>query len=297
MTDISEKRADATNGQTRRSFLKRTSATGALAAAPLFEVTRSDRHPEEFRHGEKQVFDLKIEHPDASDRIPTISPARGVPNTYVHDGRLFLVTVDPGAIRGSHDALLRSPLAITQFSGSTALEQGPRLYRRSDYDGQSVELLDSESDYDGFAFEVSLEGSTAVVTLDGEQLARVRPGAERSVALPERSVTVNEYGDAEEREIERPGVEGTTTVHPVAGTEEVTVTPELTLRNDGTVEVFGAPKAAVLPDVPEFPVRGLVDGNRASETVDVETVPESNLVVIHREYDYRPVVGQRECES
>lgn len=296
VTHTTDQRPSDAGEQTRRTFLKKTGATGTLAAVPAFNVGRSDRQADDFHQGTKRVVGLKIEHPDADDRIPTISPARGVPNTYVYDGRLFLVTVDPEEIRGPHDALLRSPLNVTRFSGSTTFGQGSRLYHRSDYDGQAVQLLDPESGYEPFALDVSFDGKTAVATLDGEEVLRVRPGAERSVALPEQSVTVKTYGEAEEREIRRPGVEGTTTVHPVVGTEEVAVTPQLTLRNDGSVDVFGAAKAAVVPNVREFPVRGLVDGNRASETIDVETVPDSDLVVIHREYDYRPVVDQRGCE-
>lgn len=281
---------------TRRDFLKKSGMAGAFATLPMFDLREGDRSKSDLKQGKKTVVDLKINHPAASDRIPRVSPANAVPNTYTHKNRLFLLRVDPAELRGPHNALLRSPLNITRFSDQTGFQQTETLYQQSDYDGKSVTQLQPVEGYTPFTFDVKMEGGTAVVSQDGNQVLRVSPESEATQGLSEQTVTVKKYGDPVEREIKRPGHEGTYTVRPVVGTEKTTVTPELTVRNNGTLELFGAPKVAVIPDIPEYPILGILKGNIAADNMKVESVPNSDLFVVHRDYDHGPLFGQRRCQ-
>ena len=215
----------------------------------------------------------------------------------MHEERLFLLKVNPADIRGSHNTVLRSPLNISRFSERTGFQQSKVLYQESDYDGKSVTQLSPAEGYTPFEFDVRMEKRAAIVSRDGQQILRVPAGTESTVTLPERTVTVTKYGDPEEREIKRPGYEGTQTVRPAVGTEEVPITPELTVRNNGVVEMFGASGAVVVPDVPEYLILGILEGNTASDDVKVESIPDSDLFIVHRDYERAPIFDQQGCQE
>ncbi|MFB6138057.1 MAG: hypothetical protein ABEJ42_06925 [Halobacteriaceae archaeon] len=290
-------RSAKNRGASRRTVLKKSGMAGAFAALPVFNLQQSNRSKSDLHQGSKKVVDLKVNHPGAPDRIPRVSLATAVPNTYATEDRLFMLKVGPEDVGGAHDTLLRSPLNITGFSGQSGFQQSGTLYQDSDFDGKSATQLRPVDGYSPLNLDVEMEARTAVVSEGGEPILRVPAGSKETKELSERKVTVKKYGDPEEREIQRPGREGTRTVRPVLGTENGSVTPTLTVRNNGVLDMFGASGAAVVPDISGYPILGILKGNAASETVDVESVQKSDLFIVHRNYDHGPVFNQRGCTA
>lgn len=266
----------------RRRFVQASGvAVGTLASLPGVTVADSDHSAEDLKRGRHTVIDAKITHPNADKAINRVVSGGGVRRTLADNSKLFVITAPIVQIVGEHRTLLRTPLTFTRFGASGSYEQQD-LYARTTYDGTgSPRHLAPSVGYNPFKLGVELDGQTAVITRADTEVLKVPVDDLKRTTLPTREVTIPQYGEPEEKEIERPGIEGTTTVRPKVGTRTVSVTPKLSVRNSGRLTVFGHKSALVVPQTNGSVVDYIIEGAQTNADLEVEPVEDAEMLLIH----------------
>lgn len=276
----------------RRSILRAGVLAGSLATLPNVSVARSGNRPslDELLVTSRHLVDAKITHPGV-DELPEISLDGSFLSTYAEGGRLFLITVPPAKIKANAGPLLRTPNDLTFLKTFPRFDQ-LTLFKETPVDGRLGTRLITETSYDPFQFTVEVDENSLVVADGEETVATVPIGAERRITLEPKIVETAEYGPEQEVELERPGLNGTKMIRTRIGTKELKLKPVLTVKNHGTVNVYGAQNGPVVPQTAEFPVRGLVEGARASGNIELQPTTSGEAAMIDHRFSYRGTYNQ-----
>lgn len=266
--------------QNRRGFLRTGAAVGGLASLPGISIASQSVSIDEVSHGNIHVIDIKITHPDSPESITRSVGAGQVPNTIHHNGSIFPIA-SPLNDLSDASALLRTPKPNSQaqtFEKEVEYTQS-NLYEEADANGRGGIQLSPSNGYEPISGTISIYNDNAIVKLGSDQKFSVSPGDSFTEKLDSRSVSVPTYGEPETRQIERPGVDGTTTVREQVGLESVEITPEIHIQNLGSVRLFGQGGKTVFPDISDPIVMDYI-GDR---TVTAHSVEGTNLLVLDRD--------------
>lgn len=282
---IMDREIPVQNKSRRRFLASGAGVLGALTTMPNVSLAEQTLPKSSVTHGSRHIVDVKVSYPDASNEIPRGLECLQVPHSVVSDDGLFAVS-SPATEFVAESPLLRTPTARrTLDTAVTTTASTP--YLNVSYHGSSEGILRSESSPDPIDVDVQIEnGRRAVITADGRRLA-VPSKTERSVKLPSREFEVPVYGEPEVREIERPDRTVTKEVRPQVGTKAVSATPQLSVRNNGRLTVFGTDDGTVLPASETGLVTSLVGG---AETT-VQRVEGADVIVV--DHDYSEKGGDR----
>jgi len=142
---------------------------------------------------------------------------------------------------------------------------------------------------------IKIQNTEAVVEMGSELLTRVPDGEEKKIELPDQKFEIKEYGEPIEQEVKRPGVNEMTTVYPEIGTKTVILQPELSIRNNGELNIVGHARGMVLPNINEPPVRSIVASNRANKQTKMELTKEKSVVFMEKDPNYRGQFDRGGC--
>lgn len=286
-TDSSDQTADSgaeSKAQIeRRDVLKYTS--GALLA-PISEssqtatVNKSDDPSPDVEYTKQTLRHIQLKitaemETETENRILRGASDTFVPNLYSEENRAFIVSSKDRDLLNSN-CIITTPFSTTGINRNQTSIDMP-LTMDSDYNGFATETYESPNNDSDYEFGVSYDDMRTVIKTNSEQILTVRSGEKRKESLDERQAVTHVY---EEREIENPREGGDDTLTRKFKVDEssVTITPELSVRDLGTVPVFAASEATLFPkSMPN--ARILINGAEDSEEAQLTNI-SSDIVAV-----------------
>ena len=232
---------------------------------------------ENVKFGQQRIVSLKVTH---EPHLNPVAVDSGRKSLRVEGNRLFVVGGRTTPFKEPSTPVLQSPAGVTSSPSSLEYRQ-EAVQLKTSFDGVAPTLASVESAYEPLHIEIETEQSTSTISVAGDQTFEVSRNNVTEQKLSSKTVEVPTYGEPVTREFERPEETINRTIRPRTGTKTTDVTPTVTARDHGLVNVFAYENGPIGPRAAPWMQRLLP--SREDDERQIISVENSNLVAISTE--------------